>query len=99
MNGYDVWLVDGSYVRKNINENFVEYDHHLNHDFVPKNEFWVDNETNFGERKFFIDHILAEINLVKTGNNIKDAVSKADILEKQEREAELKKKRGGGCIN
>lgn len=99
MNGYDVWLVDGSYVRKNINENFVEYDHHLNHNFVPKNELWIDTETNPEERKFFIDHMFMEINFVKTGKDIKDAVRKADVLEKQEREAELKKRERRGCIN
>lgn len=93
INGYDVWLIDGSYIRKNINENFVEYDHHFNHSFIPKNELWIDNETNPEERKFFIDHMLAELNLIKEGGGIKEATKKADILEKQERTAELKKNR------
>ena len=96
-NNYDVWLVDGSYIRKNINENFVEYDHHLNHSFVPKDELWIDNETNTDEWKFFMDHMFTEIELTqKKGKDIenkKDITEKADILEKKEREAELKKKR------
>ena len=92
-NNYDIWLVNGGYIRKNINENFVEYDHHLNHSFVPKNELWVDNETNPDEWIFFIDHMFAELNLVKkTGKNIKEVAGEADVLEKQKREMELKKK-------
>src|SRR3990167_4237769 len=93
INGYDIWLVNGSYIRKNINENFVEYDHHLNHSFVPKNELWIDEETNPDEWRFFTDHMFTEPNLVKkTGKDIKEVAEEADVLEKQERETELKKK-------
>lgn len=90
MDGYDIWLVDGSYIRKNINENFVEYDHRFNHHFIPKNELWIDEETNPEERKFFIDHMFAEIDFIKSGKDIKGAVMEADALEKRERETELK---------
>ena len=93
INGYDIWLVNGCYIRKNINENFVEYDHHLNHSFVPKNELWIDEETNPDEWRFFTDHMFTEFNLVKkTGKDIKEVAEEADVLEKQERETELKKK-------
>lgn len=91
VNNYEIWLVDGSYIRKNINENFVEYDHHWNHDFVPKNELWIDVETNSDERKFFIDHMLTEAGLIKTGENVEKIIKKADIAERKERETELKK--------
>src|SRR3990167_782582 len=80
INGYDIWLVNGSYIRKNINENFVEYDHHLNHSFVPKDELWIDNETNTDEWKFFMDHMFTEIEL--TQKKGKDIANKKDITEK-----------------
>ncbi|MCK6462312.1 MAG: hypothetical protein L6Q29_00605 [Candidatus Pacebacteria bacterium] len=88
---YNVWLVDGQYVRKVINENFVEYDHHYNHSFVPKRELWIDEETNPEERKFFINHMFVEMGLIKVGEGYDEAVKKADFFEKKEREAENNK--------
>ena len=64
---------------------------------MPKDELWIDNETNTDEWKFFMDHMFTEIELTqKKGKDIankKDITEKAYILEKKEREAELKKKR------
>lgn len=87
---YDVWLVDGSYVRKVINENFVEYDHHFNHNFIPKNEFWIDEQTNHDEWKFFIDRMFLEQGLVRVGESKKEASETGAILEKKERKEYLK---------
>jgi len=92
---YSVWLVDGQYVRKTINENFVEYDHHYNHKKVPKNELWIDEESNPEEWKFFINHMFVELGMLKVGENYNDAIAKADSFEKKERGAELEKNRLG----
>lgn len=86
---YEIWLVDGSYVRKVINENFVEYDYHFNHDFVPKNEFWIDEQSNQEEWKFFIDRMFMEQGLMKTGENNEEASKKGALLENKERKEEL----------
>lgn len=88
---YEVWLVDGSYVRKVVNENFVEYDYHFNHDFIPKNEFWIDEQTNHNEWKFFIDRMFLEQGLIRTGENNKEASERGSLLESKERKDELKK--------
>lgn len=87
---YEVWLVDGSYVRKVINENFVECDHHFNHNFIPKNEFWIDEQTNHNEWKFFIDRMFLEQGLVRVGESNKEASEIGAILEKKERREDLK---------
>lgn len=89
---YEVWLVDGSYVRKVINENFVEYDYHFNHSFVPKNEFWIDEQTNHNEWRFFTDRMLAEQDLIKAGESNKEASKKGAFLENKERKTELRKR-------
>lgn len=89
---YEVWLVDGSYVRKVINENFVEYDYHFNHSFVPKNEFWIDEQTNHNEWRFFTDRMLAEQDLIKAGESNKEASKKGAFLENKERKSELRKR-------
>ncbi len=89
---YEVWLVDGSYVRKVINENFVEYDYHFNHSFIPKNEFWIDEQTNHSEWRFFTDRMLAEQDLIKAGKSEKEASEKSALLEKKERKSELRKR-------
>lgn len=88
---YSVWLVDGQYIRKEINENFVEYDHHYNHRFVPKYELWIDEETNPEERKLFINDMFREVGLIKTGENYGEAVKISDFFEKKERVANNKK--------
>jgi len=87
---YEVWLVDGSYVRKVINENFVEFDHHFNHSFVPKNEFWIDEQTNHNEWRFFIDRMFLEQGLVRVGESNKEASEAGAMLEKKERREDLK---------
>ncbi|HTY57766.1 MAG TPA: hypothetical protein VMF59_03075, partial [Bacteroidota bacterium] len=39
-----VWIVDGTYVRTNIDEEFTNYGQHYGFDFIPANEFWIDRE-------------------------------------------------------
>ena len=90
---YAVWLVDGAYVRKAINENFVEYDHHLRFRFIPQYELWIDEETNPEERRFFINHMFVEQGLMKEGESYEEALKTADLFEKKERGAELEKNR------
>ncbi len=87
---YEVWLVDGSYIRKVVNENFVEYDYHFNHDFIPKNEFWIDEQTNHDEWKFFIDRMFMEQGLIRTGEKNKEAFERGALLEKKERKDDIK---------
>jgi len=82
---YRVRLVDGEYIRKNINENFVEYDSHSHLPFIPVNEFWIDKDSNPNERHFFVDHLINESWIMAEGNNYEEAEKKADSLEKKER--------------
>jgi hypothetical protein len=85
MDGLSVWLVDGEKVRKNIDENFVQYDHHARFRFIPTDEIWIDKETNEGERKYFLENIFRERKFMSEGMSLEEAVEKADKIETQER--------------
>jgi len=87
--------VDGEYVRKNICEDFVNYAHHYNLSFIPKNEFWIADGTEEGEIRYYIDHMLVEHRLVSEGKSREEAASRACMVEKGERsKSEMMKKLG-----
>jgi hypothetical protein len=83
--GFDVWTVDGQYVRENLDEEFTNFGQHLNFKFIPARELWLDAENAPGEAPFFIDHLLEENRLMARGVPYDDALAKADEVERSER--------------
>jgi len=55
-----IWVVDGTYVRTQIDEEFTNYAQHYAFKFIPEREFWLDQEAAEDEQQFFIDHLLVE---------------------------------------
>jgi hypothetical protein len=80
-----VWIVDGQYVRKNIDEEFTNFGQHYRFRFIPSHEFWIDQEHGLGEEQFFIDHLLVERRLMAGGMIYDKALEKADAVERRER--------------
>jgi hypothetical protein len=80
-----VWIVDGQYVRKNIDEEFTNFGQHYGFRFIPLHEFWIDKEHGPGEQRFFIDHMLVEYRLMAEGMSYDKALEKADAVERRER--------------
>jgi hypothetical protein len=80
-----VWIVNGRYVRKAIDEEFTNFGQHYRFRFIPTNEFWIDREFGPGEEQFFIDHLLVEHRLMARGMSYDEALGKADAVERQER--------------
>ena len=80
-----VWVVDGTYIRGNIDEEFTNYGQHYRFSFIPDNELWLDREGASDEREFFIDHLLVEHRLMKKGVPYGIALEKADRAERKER--------------
>ncbi|MFI5253080.1 MAG: hypothetical protein ACHQQQ_11695 [Bacteroidota bacterium] len=80
-----IWVVDGTYVRTHLDEEFTNYGQHLVFDCIPEHEFWLDKEAKEDESKFFIDHLLLEHRLMKKGVPYDDALEAADRLEMKER--------------
>ena len=92
---FTVWIVDGKYIRSNIDEEFTNCGQHHQFHYIPKNEFWIDKERIPGEEKYYIDSMLTVDRLLKKGLSHKEATKIADRLEKRERaKSELMKKRG-----
>ncbi|MCX6007581.1 MAG: hypothetical protein NTZ34_10060 [Chloroflexi bacterium] len=80
-----VWIVDGSYIRGHIDEEFTNFGQHYRYSYIPKNELWLDQEAKQNERQFFIDHLLVEYRLMAKGMSYNDALVKGDAVERKER--------------
>jgi hypothetical protein len=102
VSGFKVWIVDGKYIRDNLDEEFTNYGQHYLFKFIPENEFWIDRERGLGEEKYFIDSMLVMNRLISRGFSSKEAAKVADRLERRERaksklmkkEIEIKKTKG-----
>ena len=82
---FQVWIVDGAYVRGHIDEEFTNFGQHYRYPYIPKLEFWIDKEAEHDERSFFIDHLLVEHELMAKGMPYTDALTQADLAEQKER--------------
>jgi hypothetical protein len=80
-----VWIVDGSYIRGHIDEEFTNFGQHYRYPYIPINELWLDHEAKQNERQFFIDHLLVEYHLMAKGMSYDDALVKGDAVERRER--------------
>jgi len=89
-----VWIVDGKYIRSNIDEEFTNFGQHYRFEFIPKNELWIDKEGVPGEEKFYINYLLAENRFMAKGMNYPNAVDKANVIERKERKKDYLMKKG-----
>ena len=80
-----VWIMDGSYIRGHIDEEFTNFGQHYRYPYIPKKEFWIDEEAEHDERIFFIDHLLVEYDLMSKGMSYEKAIVEADRAERKER--------------
>jgi hypothetical protein len=80
-----VWIVDGSYIRTRIDEEFTNFGQHYSFSYIPKNELWIDQEAENDEMRFFIDHLLLEHRLMEKGMPYDKALAEADKVERRER--------------
>lgn len=82
---FEVWFVDGKYIREKIDEEFTNFGQHFGFRFIPHHEFWIDQERTPGEEHFFVDHLLVENRLMAGGMPYDQALVKADRAELKER--------------
>lgn len=85
VSGFKVWIVNGDYIRTNIEREFTSYGQHHRFKFIPKNELWIDKMKNLGEEKFYVKYLLNENRLMAKGVKFEDAVDKANAIERRER--------------
>ncbi len=95
-----IWIVDGTYVRTHLDEEFTNYGQPLAFECIPKNEFWLDREAAGDEQKFFIDHLLVEHRSMEKGHAYDDALEEADKAEMAERKkaGDVRKLTKGGNL-
>ncbi|MDM8001069.1 MAG: hypothetical protein QUS33_14060 [Dehalococcoidia bacterium] len=80
-----VWVVDGSYIRGHIDEEFTNFGQHYSFPFIPSDELWLDDATETDEQQFFIDHLLVEHRLMAKGVSYDKALAAGDQAERKER--------------
>jgi hypothetical protein len=80
-----VWIVDGSYVRGHVDEEFTNFGQHYRYPYIPLDELWIDQEAHGDERRFFIEHLLVEHRLMAKGARYEEALVEADRVERRER--------------
>ena len=80
-----IWVVDGTYVRTHLDEEFTNYGQHYVFNCIPEKEFWLDKEAKEDEQKFFIDHLSVEHRLMAKGVPYDNALERADKIEMAER--------------
>lgn len=85
VSGFKIWIVNGKYIRDNLDEEFTNYGQYYNFKFIPRDEFWIDKERNPGEEKYFIDFMLAFHRLILKGISYNKAWEMANKIEQRER--------------
>src|SRR5712692_4157309 len=80
-----VWLVNGAYVRKNIDEEFSNFSHHYSCSAIPQDEVWLDQEAVPDEQRFFLHHAVVERELMAQGKDYDTARQEANRQERQMR--------------
>jgi hypothetical protein len=84
--GYDVFYVDGIWVRKNLEREFTTYADHIKYNFIPKKEFWIEEEFAKKEWKYYVKYFIAKIKYLQEGNDLKKSIFLANIIEQKERD-------------
>ncbi len=80
-----VWVVDGDYIRTHIDKEFTNFGQHYRFPFIPKNEFWIDQQNGSPEEDYFITHLLNEHRFMAEGMSYEEALEKANKVEQNER--------------
>ncbi len=62
--GTRVMVYDGSYLRNNIEVDFIGGGHHYEYDFVPEDEIWLENLSS-EEQRFILIHEVSERLIMK----------------------------------
>ena len=65
--GFDVWIVDGAKVRRELYTDFLFGGNDGRYKFIPKGEIWIDNSISVEEAEFTILHEITECELIRQG--------------------------------
>lgn len=82
---FEVYEVDGRYIRDNIDREFTNFGQHYRFPFIPTHEFWIDKQFGADESDYFLSHLILEWHLMSGGATYDEALEKADSEEVKER--------------
>lgn len=63
--GFNIWIVDGNYIRREIFNEFIYGGNDERYTFVPENEIWIDNSISSEEYLTTLEHEINERNLMR----------------------------------
>ncbi len=95
-----IWLVDGSFIRTNIDEEFSNCGQHGRFKYIPNNEFWLDQEASPDEQEFYIHYLTVEHRMMQKGMPYEQAREIADKVQREDREraGDVQKMTHGGRL-
>jgi hypothetical protein len=95
-----IWLVDGAWLRTNMEQEWDNFGHHYSDTFIPENEIWLDQQAQPDEQQFFITHALLERRLLARGVDEETARQKANEAEiaARKKAGDLRKLRRDGHL-
>lgn len=82
MMGYNIWTVDGNYIRSVIDIDFVAGGNPGVYAYVPKNEIWIENVYQLPDIVATLYHEIIECSLMKTNHLAYDVAH--DLASEQE---------------
>lgn len=80
-----IFLVDGSFIRQQIDPSFCFGGHYQVYKYIPKNELWLDDCVDIKEIPYILVHELKELDLMKFGMSYCNAHDYANAAEKEAR--------------
>ena len=79
---FTIFIVDGSWIRKNAEKDFTNFAQHFRFPkTIPMYEFWIDEAQSEKEETYFRDHMLKEWELMKKGVSYDKAFAAGDKVE------------------
>lgn len=79
----NIYIVDGEYIRRKIDDKFENYGQHYELEWIPENEFWIDRKVPKKDLLFVIEKLLYVNRLMSRGvkfqiaNDVGEAALKA----------------------
>ncbi len=74
VDGFQVWVVDGEYIRKYLDTEFNNFGSHSGFpSMIPANELWLDREHAPDESKYYVRHLLTLEAGIKRGLSYSEA--------------------------
>jgi len=83
ISNFKICIVDGKYIRDKIDEEFTNFGQSYQFNFIPKNEFWLDQEGTPGEKKLYIRIMLMMNKYLQEGMTHEKAVEKVNEFEQE----------------